>query len=78
MGTHVGLKALPLNVHLQFLGFLHRGDMPASSIVHMHITLAGAAALVKQYSFPGGSIQLMLSTVAVVLFPLPVLFTRFR
>jgi hypothetical protein len=44
---HVGLKALPLNVHLQFRGFLHLGDMPASYIVHMHITIAGPDARVK-------------------------------
>jgi hypothetical protein len=54
MGTQVGLNALPLNLHLQFRGFLHLGDMPAPTlhIVHMHTTIAGAADIVKIYSGP--------------------------
>jgi hypothetical protein len=52
MGTHVGLKALPLNLHLQFRGFLHLGDTltPTLRYVHMHITIAGTADVVKFYS----------------------------
>jgi hypothetical protein len=52
MGTAVGLKALPLNVHLQFRGFLHLGDTFTSTLryVHMHITIAGTYDVVKFYS----------------------------
>ena len=48
----VGLKALPLKVHLQFRGFLHLGDTinPTFHIVHMHTILAGAGDNVKQHS----------------------------
>jgi hypothetical protein len=44
----VGLKALPLNLHLQFLGFLPLGDMNVPlQYVHMHITLTGEVSIVK-------------------------------
>jgi hypothetical protein len=48
----VGLKALPLNLHLQFRGFLDLGDMLASyhHTVHMHTTVTDAKAIVKVYS----------------------------
>ena len=48
---HVGLKALPLNLHLQFRGFLHLGDMfTPSRFVHMLINIAGVGGNVKVHS----------------------------
>jgi hypothetical protein len=48
---HVGLKALPLNLHLQFRGFLHLGDMfTPSRFVHMLIKITGAAEIVKEHA----------------------------
>ena len=47
---HVGLNALPLNLHLQFRGFLHLGDMlTLYRYVHMHITIAATSGVVKIY-----------------------------
>jgi hypothetical protein len=47
----VGLKALPLNLHLQLRGFLHLGDMSVSfRFVHMLRTITGAGGNVKHDS----------------------------
>src|SRR3990172_7317171 len=51
IGTQVGLNALPLNLHLQFRGFLHLGDMlaPTGHFVHMHGTIPRMPVPVKGY-----------------------------
>ena len=49
IGTPAGLKASPLNVHLQFLGFLYRGDILAlPHIVHMHTSIPHRCDHVKK------------------------------
>jgi hypothetical protein len=68
IGTHVGLNALPLNLHLQFRGFLHLGDMPTPFIVHMHRTLAGTPDFVKYYSFSRCFFKLLPLKYNIVLF----------
>jgi hypothetical protein len=66
---HVGLKALPLNLHLQFRGFLHLGDMLTPfQYVHMLITITGRLTIVKKYSFTNCSFKLQLMKYNVVIF----------
>jgi hypothetical protein len=50
MGNPAGLKAFPLNAHLQLRGFLQRGDMALPFLyVHMHSLLPERRRPVKVF-----------------------------